>query len=70
MFREDVVESFLVPDVQVHTFWPLATDELYAVNGHFRRIVEIVRDNDFVPSFEKRKGGKGANVASAPAMKP
>ena len=34
----------------------------------FGRVVEIVRDNDFVASFKKGEGGEGANVASPPAL--
>ena len=36
MFREYVVESFLVPDVELDAIRPPATDELYAIDGLFR----------------------------------
>ena len=69
MFREHIVESFLVPNVKTNIVRSFAADKFYAIDDLLRRIVEIVYDNDFVASVEEGEGGKGANVASTPARK-
>lgn len=45
--------------------WPLAADELDAIEDLFGGIVEIVADDYFVSSFEEGECGEGAYVASA-----
>ena len=65
MFGEYIVESFLIPDIEIDAIWSLTADELYAVNDLFGRVIEIVCDDYFVACFEEGKGGEGANVAGA-----
>lgn len=62
---EHLVERGLVLDVQLVEIWPLATDELNAIDDFFRRVVKIVDDDDLVPSLKKGKSRERANVASA-----
>ena len=69
MFREYIVESLLVPDVKTDEVWSFAADEFYAVNDLLGRIVEIVDNDNLVPSFEEGEGSEGANVASTPEIR-
>jgi hypothetical protein len=64
---EHLVERSLILDVKLVELWPLAADELNAVEDFFRRVVEVVDDNDLVTSLEKGEGCERANVASATA---
>lgn len=64
---EDLVEGRFVCNVCFVELGPLARDELDAVEGDLGRVVEVVDNHDIVAVLEERKGGEGANVASATA---
>lgn len=65
---EDVVESGLVGDVELVEIGTAAADELDAVEGDLRGIVEGVDNYDVVAVLEEGEGGKGANVAGATVL--
>jgi hypothetical protein len=60
---EDLVERGLICDVALVKGRSLAADELDAVDDFWRRVVEVVDNDDFVVGFEEGKGCEGANVA-------
>lgn len=60
---ENFVQRSLGCDVNVVVFWPFSADELNTVDAFFRRIVEVVYDDDLVVGFEQTEGGEGANVS-------
>ena len=55
---EDLVQSFLICNIDFVELWSLAAEQLNAVEGHFRRIVEGVNNHDFVAMLEKRQTRK------------
>ena len=64
---EDLVETFLVCNVDVVVYWLLSTDALNSIQDLLGRVVEVVNNHDFVAGFEEGKDGEGANVACATA---
>jgi hypothetical protein len=62
---EDIVEILLICDVDLIIVRLLAADELYSVQGFWRRVVEVVDNDNLVAGVQQRKDRKGANVASA-----
>lgn len=67
MLVENLVESCLIGDVQLIEGRPLSADELDAVHDLFRRIVQIINNDDLVIGLEKSESGEGANVARTTA---
>lgn len=65
---EDLVEGGLVRDVYLVELWSLAADELNAVEGHLRRVVEVIDNHHLVAILKQGKGGERADVASATAI--
>jgi hypothetical protein len=65
MCAENLIETFLICNVEIEIFGLLAADELYSIQDFRGGVVQVVCNNDFVASLEKRKCGKGANVAGA-----
>lgn len=65
MRAEDLVKGRLVGDVDGVEFRALAGEELEPVDAFFRRIVQVVDDDDLVASFEQLEDGERANVAAA-----
>ena len=53
MCLEHLVEILLLPNIHMVEKGSFATDELDAIEDFFRRVVEIVRDDDLVVSFEQ-----------------
>lgn len=68
VFLEDLVESGLILDIQLVELWPLAADQLDAVDDLFRRVVEVVNDDNLVASLEEGESRERANVACATAV--
>ena len=66
---EDLVESGLIGDVQLGQLSLLARDQLNAVEGLSRGIVQVVSNDDLVASLEQGEGGEGANVTGTTAMR-
>lgn len=60
---EDLIKSGLVGDIQLRKLGLLAGDQLNALEGLGRGVVQAVRDNNLVASLEESKGGEGANIA-------
>ena len=48
MRLKDFVEIVLFFDIDMEEFGPLPADELDAIDGFFRRVQEIVCDDNFV----------------------
>lgn len=65
---EDLVEAGLVGDVYLVELWPLAADELNAVEGHLGRVVEVIDNHHLIAILEKGKRSERADVASATAV--
>lgn len=63
IFLEDLVEGFLICDIQLLKFWSLPRYQFNAINDFRRRVVQIVSNNHFVVGFKQRKGCKRPNVA-------
>lgn len=64
---EDLVEALLVGDIELDELGLLAGDQLDAVEGFSRRVVEVVSNDDLVAGVEQSEGGERANVARATA---
>lgn len=62
---ENLVEGFLVGDIELVEFGSATADLLDTIDRDLRRVVQTVDDDNVVAILEKRKGGEGANVASA-----
>lgn len=60
---EDVIESNPVGDVDLVECGSLSADEVHAIDGFLRRVVEIVDDHDVVAGDEQFERREGANVA-------
>lgn len=65
MFGEDIVESFLVRNIEVDKLWPLTRNEFNAIDHFLRRILEIVCNDDLISSFKQCKSGERADIAGA-----
>lgn len=63
VFCEDIVESFLIGEVHGVELRTAATEDLDAVEGDLRRVVEVVNDHHVVAMLKQSKGGEGADVA-------
>lgn len=63
MLGEDVIQSFLVGNVDVVVFRLLSTDQFYAVENFARGVVKVVNNDDFVVCFKKSEGSERANIA-------
>ena len=50
---EDFIEGLFARDVDIVVIWLLAADELYPVQGLWRRVVEVIDDNDLVAGLEE-----------------
>ena len=68
MRLEDIVEPRFISDIELEKLWPLAADDLNAIDDLFRRVVEIICNNDLVICFEKGKSSERAYVAGPAAM--
>lgn len=62
---EDLVEGSLVGDIELGELGLLAGDQLNALQGLGRGVVQVVGDDDLVASLEQSEGGERANVARA-----
>lgn len=60
---KDRVEGRLVGHIDLVEGRALPAQELYAVEGHSRRVVQAVGDDDIIAVFKEREGSEGANVA-------
>ena len=65
---EDIVKSSLVHNVKLEELWSLSANEFNAIDNFLGRIVEIVRENDFVVCFQKSESGERANVAGTAVL--
>ena len=52
MRLEDLVKVVLFPDIDVEEVGALPADELDSIDGFFRGVEEVVRDDNFVVCFE------------------
>ena len=59
------IKCCFVCDVELYKLRALAADQLYPIDDLFGGIVEVVGNDNFVASFEERKGCERADVASA-----
>jgi hypothetical protein len=64
---EHLVEGILLGDIELHELGLLAADQLHALEGLGRRVVQVVGNDNLVTRLEKGKGGERANVARATA---
>lgn len=64
---EDLVQRCFVCNITFVKGGSLAADELDAVDDFWRRVVEIVDDDDLVVCLKQGKCCEGANVACATA---
>lgn len=64
VFLEDLVETGFLGDIDVVELWPLAADELDAVDDLFGRIIQIVCDHNFVVCLKEGECGERANVTT------
>lgn len=64
---EHLVEVLLVGDVELDELGLLAADQLNAVQGLGGGVVQVVGDDNLVPSLEEGEGGERADVARATA---
>lgn len=63
-----LVERGLVCNVDLVEGRSLAADELDAVHDFWRRVVEVVDDDDLVVCLEEGEGRERANVAGSTAI--
>lgn len=63
-----LVQIGLIGDIDFDKVWAFATDQLDAIDGLIRGIVQIVCDNDFVSGLEEGQSGEGANVTGSAAF--
>lgn len=62
---KNFVQSFLICHVYLVKFGSSAAEELNAVEGDFRGVVQTVDNDDIVAMLKERKRGEGADVAGA-----
>lgn len=55
---KDLVQCLFISDVNLVEVWSFAAEQLDAVEGDFRGIVEAVDDHNFVAMFEEGKSGE------------
>lgn len=60
---EDLVETSLIGDIELDELGLLARDQLNAVQGLSRRVVQVVSNNNLVTSLQQGQSGERANVA-------
>lgn len=65
---KDFVEIGLVGDIDLGECWSLSTDQFNTVESLFGGIVEVIGDDNLIPSLEQCKSSERANVACATAM--
>ena len=52
-------------NIDIVEIWLLAADELDTIHSFLRRVVEVVRDDNFVISLQKSQGSERANIAGS-----
>lgn len=62
---EHLVEAVLLSDIELNELGLLARNQLNTSECLFRRVVQVVSNDNLVTSFEESKGGERANVARA-----
>ena len=65
MRRKDLVQCLFICDVDLVEVWSLAAEQLDAVEGDFRGIVEAVDNYNFVAMFEEGKSGERADITGS-----
>ena len=63
MRSENLVQFFLGRNVHLVEGRATSADDVNALQGDYRRIVEVIDQNDTKPILEEGEGGEGANVA-------
>jgi hypothetical protein len=61
--RKNLVERSGIGDVDLGELRSLAGDQFNAINDLWGRVVQVVRDDNFVARFQQRKGRERANIA-------
>jgi hypothetical protein len=65
MRHKDLVQCLFICDVDLVEVWSLAAEQLDAVEGDFRGIVEAVDNYNFVAMFEEGKSGERADITGS-----
>ena len=65
MFDKDLLECFLVGDIDLVEGWSLPAEEFDAIKGDFGGIVQAVNNHHFISMLEEGKGSERANVAGS-----
>jgi hypothetical protein len=63
MRLKDLPKCFLIRDIEVHKVRPLPTNQFNAIDDLFRRIVQVICNDNFVAGFEESQGRERSNVA-------
>ena len=63
MLVKHLVKCLFVRDIEIVKQRPLSAYQLNAIEHFFRRVVEVVGDDNLVVGFEEGEGGKGAYIA-------
>lgn len=58
MVLKQLVEGTIVGDIELVERRPLAANQLDPIDGLLGRIVQVVGDDDLVPSFQQGQGGE------------
>lgn len=67
MVLKNLVEGAIVGDIELVKLRSLAANQLNPIDGLFRRIVQVVGNDDLVPGFQQGEGGERSNVSGASA---
>ena len=62
---EHGIECGLIGHVDLVKGWAPSAEELNAINGNLRGVVEVVDNDDIVAILEKREGREGSNVSGS-----
>ena len=65
MCGKDLIEAFFIGDVDLVEVWSRSTEQLYAIEGNFGRIVETVNDHDLIAMLEEGQRGERSDVTGA-----
>lgn len=68
VFLEDVVEGGLIGNFELVEVRTLAADQLNAVEGDDRGVVQAVDDDHIVAVFEESERGEGTDVPGAASL--
>jgi hypothetical protein len=65
IFREDLLQSLLICNVDLVEIWSLSAQEFNAIERDYRRVIQTIDDDDFIAMLEESERSEGANIAGA-----